>query len=48
MSVIGVEQDIEFFRDHDRGDLEGKLITSGHPSMSRCLAGSDMVEVFKE
>jgi hypothetical protein len=40
-------RDIELFRDHDRRDLDGKLITSGHPSMSRCLAGCDMVEVPK-
>ena len=46
--VVGVEQNVDFFRNHDRGDLDGKLITSGYPSMSRCLAGSDMVEVSKQ
>ena len=46
--VMWVEQDIEFFRDYDRGNPDSKLITSGHPPMSRCLAGSDMVEVSNE
>jgi len=48
VGVIWVEQDIDFFRDYDRGNLDSKLITSGHPPMSRCLAGSDMVEVSNE
>src|SRR5271157_1734115 len=29
--VVGVEQDVEFFGNHNRGDLTGKSIARAHP-----------------